>query len=134
MVCATALEFLKIVEGENLLENVRARGVELREGLTALAAKFDFIREIRGEGLMLGIELSVEGAPFVTEAMNRGLLINCTHDNTLRLLPPFIVTRAQVREFLRLMERVFTIAPRVVATAESQPVGTPARAARVAAR
>jgi acetylornithine/N-succinyldiaminopimelate aminotransferase len=134
MVCATALEFLKIVEDENLLENIRARGVELREGLASLAAKFDFIREIRGEGLMLGIELSVEGAPFVTEAMNRGLLINCTHDNTLRLLPPFIVTRAQVREFLRLMERVFSLAPRVVATAESQPAGTPARAAHVAAR
>ncbi len=134
LVCATALEFLKIIEEEKLLENIRARGAELREGLAALAAKFDFIREIRGAGLMLGIELSVEGAPFVAEALNRGLLINCTHDRTLRLLPPFIVTRAQVREFLRVLERVFAAIPRVAAAAESQPAGTPPRLAHAAAR
>jgi len=106
LVCATALEFLNIVEDSKLLENVRARGAELREGLTALAKKFDFIREIRGEGLMIGVELSVEGAPLVAEALKQGLLINCTHDFTLRLLPPFIVTRAQVREFLKTFELV----------------------------
>ncbi len=106
LVCATALEFLNIVEDAKLLENVRARGAELREGLAALAEKFDFIREIRGEGLIIGVELSVEGAPFVAEALNQGLLINCTHDFTLRLLPPFIVTRAQVREFLKTFELV----------------------------
>ncbi|MGA2427288.1 MAG: aspartate aminotransferase family protein [Candidatus Acidiferrum sp.] len=117
LVCATALEFLQIVEDAKLLENVRARGAELREGLTALAAKFDFIREIRGEGLMIGVELSIEGAPFVAEALNRGLLINCTHDFTLRLLPPFIVTRAQVREFLRLFEMVLASTSK----AESSP-------------
>jgi acetylornithine/N-succinyldiaminopimelate aminotransferase len=133
LVCATALEFLKIIEEEKLLENIRARGAELREGLAALAAKFDFIREIRGEGLMLGIELSVEGAPFVAEALNRGLLINCTHDRTLRLLPPFIVTRAQVREFLRVLEGVFAATPHVAAAAESQPAGTLPRLAHAAA-
>jgi acetylornithine/N-succinyldiaminopimelate aminotransferase len=134
LVCATALEFLRIIEEEKLLENIRARGAELREGLAALAAKFDFIREIRGEGLMLGIELSVEGAPFVTEALNRGLLINCTHDRTLRLLPPFIVTRAQVREFLGVLERVFASTLRVAAAAEPQPAGAPPRLAHAAAR
>src|SRR5580698_8742286 len=106
LVCATALEFLNVVESEKLLENVRARGAELREGLAALAKKFALIREIRGEGLMIGVELSIEGAPFVAEALKEGLLINCTHDFTLRLLPPFIVTRAQVREFVRTFELV----------------------------
>jgi len=134
LVCATALEFLNIIDEEKLLENIRARGAELREGLAALAAKFDFIREIRGEGLMLGIELSVEGAPFVAEALNRGLLINCTHDRTLRLLPPFIVTRAQVREFLRVLERIFAATPHAAAATESQPAGTPPRLAHAAAR
>jgi acetylornithine/N-succinyldiaminopimelate aminotransferase len=134
LVCAAALEFLKIVEEEKLLENIRARGAELRDGLAKLATEFDVIREIRGEGLMLGIELSLEGAPFVTEAMNRGLLINCTHDHTLRLLPPFIVTRAQVREFLHLLERVFAAKPRGVSGADSPPAVIPPRAAHVAAR
>lgn len=101
LACATALEFLAVVKDEKLLENVRARGAELRAGLALLAGRFPFIREIRGEGLMLGIELSVDGAPIVTEAMKSGLLINCTHERTLRLLPPFIVSKGEVREFLQ---------------------------------
>jgi acetylornithine/N-succinyldiaminopimelate aminotransferase len=118
LVCATALEFLNVVESERLLENVRTRGNELRDGLTALAKKFDFIREVRGEGLMIGVELSIEGAPFVAEATNRGLLMNCTHDLTLRLLPPFILTKAQVHEFLKLFESVLAS---VTSKADSVP-------------
>src|SRR4029077_14645982 len=106
LACAPALEFLEPVESEKLLENIRARGVELREGLAKLAAKFDFIREVRGEGLILGVELSIDANACVAEALRQVLLINCTHDFTLRLLPPFIITRAQVREFLRLFELV----------------------------
>jgi acetylornithine aminotransferase/acetylornithine/N-succinyldiaminopimelate aminotransferase len=112
LACATALEFLSIVEDDHLLENIRQRGEELRDGLAKLAAKFDFIREIRAEGLMIGVELSVDGSPFVSEAMQRGLLINCTRDFTLRLLPPFIIARAQVREFLRLFEIVLRTTPK----------------------
>ena len=133
LVCATALEFLNTVESEKLLENIRVRGAELREGLAALAAKFRFIREIRGEGLLLGVELSVEGNPFVAEAMRRGLLINCTHDFTLRLLPPFILSRAQVREFLRLFEMVLSATPQVIPTAAGK-TGFAPRVALAAAR
>jgi acetylornithine aminotransferase/acetylornithine/N-succinyldiaminopimelate aminotransferase len=125
LVCATALEFLNTIEECGLLENVRARGAELRQGLTALCAKFDFIREIRGEGLILGLELSVEGAPFVEEALRRGLLINCTHDFTLRLLPPFIVTSAQVRQFLRLLELVLAAVQKPASAKASYRVGAP---------
>jgi acetylornithine/succinyldiaminopimelate/putrescine aminotransferase len=54
------------------------------------------------------VQLSVEGAPFVVEAARLGLLINCTHDYIIRLLPPFIVSRPQVREFLKLFTAVLT--------------------------
>jgi acetylornithine/N-succinyldiaminopimelate aminotransferase len=111
LACAAALEFLNIIDDQKLLKNIAARGAELREGLLALAKKFDFIREVRGEGLIVGVELSVEGGPFVTEAMQRGLLMNCTHDFTLRLLPSFLITRTQVREFLRLFEKVLAAVP-----------------------
>ena len=134
LACATALEFLNTIEDEKLLENVRARGAELQEGLAALAAKFSFIREIRGEGLMIGIELSIEGAPFVSQAMLRGLLINCTHDFTLRFLPPFLVTRAQVRQFLRLLERLFVTTPQKAAAPDAAKTATPAHATLAAAR
>jgi acetylornithine aminotransferase/acetylornithine/N-succinyldiaminopimelate aminotransferase len=134
MACAVAIEFLNIVEEEKLLENIRARGTELREGLSKLAAKFDFISEIRGEGLIIGIELSIDGASFVAEAMQRGLLINCTHDFTLRFLPPFNITRAQVREFLRLFELVLATTPRQASAPDSSMSPNPARIAHAAAR
>jgi acetylornithine/N-succinyldiaminopimelate aminotransferase len=108
LVCATALEFLTLVEEEDLIANVQARGAELREGLDKLAGRFDFIQEIRGEGLIVGIDLTIPGAPFVEEALRRGLLINCTHDHILRLLPPFIVRKADVTEFLKKFEVVLT--------------------------
>ena len=106
LVCATALEFLTIVEEDNLLANIRERGAELRSGLETLTARFDFIGEVRGEGLMLGVDLIIDGAPFVEQALRRGLLINCTHDHILRLLPPFIIGRREVAEFLEKFETV----------------------------
>ncbi len=120
LVCAVALEFLTTVEEENLLANISERGRELRAGLTRLAAKFDFVRELRGEGLILGLELGVEGGPYVAEALRQGLLINCTHDYTLRLLPPFIIRPQQVREFLAKLETVFAKTRRAKATTASQ--------------
>jgi len=117
MICAAALEALQIIEDEKLLENVRARSEELRAGLEKLKSKCDFIKEIRGEGCMFGVELSVEGAAFVSEALKQGLLINCTHDYTIRLLPPFLIGKTQVREFLSLFEKVLSQAPRVVPAA-----------------
>jgi acetylornithine aminotransferase/acetylornithine/N-succinyldiaminopimelate aminotransferase len=106
LTCATGLTFLETVERKNLLANVRARGAELKAGLIKLAARFDFIREVRGEGLILGMDLEVEGAPYVAEALKQGLLINCTHDHILRLLPPFILTAQQVKEGLSIIESV----------------------------
>ena len=134
LVCRVALEFLNIVEDQELLENIRTRGAELREGLTKLAAKFDFVREVRGEGLMIGIELSIAGAPFVSMAMQRGLLINCTHEFTLRLLPPFIITRAEVREFLRLFELVLQTTPQQAAASDSGKTANPERVVLAAVR
>jgi len=126
LVCAVALEFLRTVEKEKLLENIRARGTELREGLQQLQKKHDFIREVRGQGLMLGVELSVEGGPYVTEGLRRGLVINCTHDYTLRLLPPFIVTSRQVREFLDKLETVLAKTRRPKVTAAQASAATAA--------
>lgn len=104
LACAVALEFLRTVEEENLLANVVQRGAELRAGLERLAGKFSFIREVRGTGLMLGVELATDGAPYVEAAFRRGLLINCTHERTLRLLPPLNVSARHVREFLAKFE------------------------------
>jgi len=134
LVCAVGLEFLNIVEEEDLLQNVRARGAQLREGLTQLAGKFDFIREVRGEGLIVGLDLSVEGGPYVAEAMRRGLLINNTHDHVLRFLPPFILTARQVEEGLSVIEKVLATTARPQEVASSAAGGEAAALEMAAAR
>jgi acetylornithine/N-succinyldiaminopimelate aminotransferase len=114
LVCAVALEFLATVEEDHLLDNVRERGEQLRAELSRFGSQFDFIREVRGEGLMLGIELAVEAKSYVTAALRKGLIINCTHDRVIRLLPPFIVTAAQVENFLNRLRNVFASTRRPV--------------------
>lgn len=133
LVCATALEVLRIIEDEKLMKNVRERGAELRAGLKHLAQEFAFIREVRGEGLIIGVDLNVEGGPFVEAALKRGLIINCTHEHILRILPPFILGPAQVSDFLAKLKAVFATTPRprsIEATHTSKTISTAASAAR----
>jgi acetylornithine/N-succinyldiaminopimelate aminotransferase len=106
LVCAAALEVLNVIEKKDLLKNVRERGAQLRAGLEKLAARFDFIREVRGEGLIVGVDLAIGGAPIVAEALLQGLIINCTHEHIIRLLPAFVISRADVDEFLTKFGKV----------------------------
>jgi acetylornithine aminotransferase/acetylornithine/N-succinyldiaminopimelate aminotransferase len=108
LACAVALEFLATIEEEDLLENVRVRGSQLRAELARLSAEFDFVREVRGEGLIVGMELAVEGKSYVEAALREGLIINCTHERVLRLLPPFIVTERQVKECTQRLKQILS--------------------------
>jgi acetylornithine/N-succinyldiaminopimelate aminotransferase len=121
LVCATALEFMNVVESEKLLSNIRERGAEIRAGIEELAAKFSFIKEVRGEGLILGVDLSIEGGPLVAAALEAGLLINCTHEHILRLLPPFTIRKRDVNEFLHKFEKVLAGAATSSPKSESAP-------------
>ncbi len=112
LVCATALEVLSIIEDEKLMKNARERGVEIKKGISKLASRFEFVREIRGEGLILGVDLNVEGGPFVEAALKNGLVINCTHDHILRFLPPLNIRKTHVAEFLSKLETVFAKTPK----------------------
>jgi len=107
LTCAMALEFLAILEDDDLLANVRDRGAQLRAGLSRFGAQFDFVREVRGEGLILGLDLAVEGRPYVEAALRNGLIVNCTNDHVIRLLPPFIVSERQVDDCLTRLRAVF---------------------------
>ena len=120
LVCAAALQVLSVIEKKNLLENVGERGAQLRAGLEKLAARFEFIREVRGEGLIVGVDLSVDGAPIVTEGLRQGLIINCTHEHIVRLLPAFIISRADVAEFLSKFERVLKAVSKASGTIVSE--------------
>ena len=89
---------LETIEEENLLEQANLLSNQFRTRLAALQQSCPLIREIRIVGLMIGIELTVAGAPVVDACLQRNLLINCTQDTVLRLLPAMTLTSQQVDE------------------------------------
>ena len=103
LACRVALEFFDILE--ELLPSIRRVGDYFRARLEELARKYDFLREVRGQGLMIGVDLSVPGKQMVLDAQAQGLLINCTHDTVLRFLPPYIVTEKEVDAAITILER-----------------------------
>jgi len=105
LACRVALEFLDIL-GE-LLPHIDKMGAYFRAGLEELQKQFRFIREVRGQGLMIGVELSFPGKQLVLDAMEQGLLMNCTHDTVLRFLPPYVATEKEFDRALRILKRVF---------------------------
>jgi acetylornithine/succinyldiaminopimelate/putrescine aminotransferase len=72
-----------------------------------LARKHAFVKEVRGFGLMLGMELTVPGKQLVLDAMKEGLLMNCTHDTVLRFLPPYTVTEKEIDRAVKVLGKLF---------------------------
>lgn len=89
---------IEMIEQENLLEHGQAMSNLFAERLSDLAERCPLIEDLRIRGMMIGIELSVEGAPFVKACLERQLLINCTHGTVLRLLPALNISADQVNE------------------------------------
>lgn len=104
LACRVALEFVSVLE--DVLPNIRRVGDHMRAGLDEIARRRPSVTEIRSRGLMLGIQLSRPGHEFVIRALERGLLLNCTHDTILRLLPPFILSSEQADEMLGIIDDV----------------------------
>ncbi|MDP2266990.1 MAG: acetylornithine transaminase [Thiobacillus sp.] len=96
LACATALATLNIIEEENLLENVQVRGEAIRSGLRQVLANVPGVVDIRGEGMMIGIELDRPCGELVGVARDAGVLINVTADTVIRLVPPLIYGEAEV--------------------------------------
>lgn len=98
LACATALAVIGSIEREGLCANALAMGKIIRDTLLADPAVAEKIVEIRGAGLMLGIELQNDCGQLVQEALDEGLLINVTAGNTVRLLPPLVINKDQATE------------------------------------
>ena len=105
VICRAALGVLKAVQKEKLLKNCQNMGKYLFEKLAMLKGVCPVIKEVRGLGLMLGVELNIEGKQIVQLAMDRGLLINCTHDKVLRLMPALNVTKKEIDQAIYILER-----------------------------
>lgn len=107
LMAAAALAALKVLLEDDILENCVSMGNYLRQQLEALQEKYDFIVEVRGRGLMLGMELNIEGSEMVKTALERGLLINCTVGKVLRFVPPLTVNRDEIDQMLEILNGIF---------------------------
>ncbi len=101
--CAAALATLETLESENLAERANELGARLLQAFKSTLADCDTVKDIRGSGLMLGIELSKPCAELVAQAADKGLLINVTAGNVIRLLPPLILSDAQAEQLVNIL-------------------------------
>jgi len=107
LACRAALVFLDALTAGGLLGHVRTVGAKMEQGLRSLAAKYPVIREVRGAGLMWGLDLTVDAGPYVDAALKRGLLINRTSGTVIRMLPPYVLSESDVDAALALLDAVF---------------------------
>ncbi|HZK18891.1 MAG TPA: acetylornithine transaminase [Clostridia bacterium] len=105
LAAAAGVATLNVLLDQGLVENAAGMGEYFKEKLTSLKDKHDIIKEVRGLGLMLGMQLTVPGAPIVEKCREMGLLINCIGADTLRFVPPLIVTEDDVDEAVDILDR-----------------------------
>lgn len=105
LACRVALEFFDILD--ELLPSIASVGGYFRMKLTELARRHSFVKEIRGQGLMIGVELEFPCKQLVLDGMKEGILFNCTHETVLRFLPPYILTEQDVDRAMTALGKVF---------------------------
>ncbi len=106
LMAAAALASVRTLIDDGVLENCRTSGAYLFQTLDELCQRYPFAREVRGQGLILGLELEIEGGEIVKRCLEKGLLINCTVGKVLRFLPPLIVTPAEIDEAMAILDEV----------------------------
>jgi acetylornithine/succinyldiaminopimelate/putrescine aminotransferase len=102
---AAGLATLETIEQDGLLQRACQLSDHFRARLEALAQSSPVVREVRMVGLMIGIELAIDGAPIVQACLERNLLINCTQGNVLRLLPAMTLTEDQVDQGCEILSQ-----------------------------
>ncbi|WP_366923219.1 acetylornithine transaminase [Metallumcola ferriviriculae] len=105
LACAAAVAAMTAMAEEKVVGNAAEIGDYFREKLSALIDRYDFVTEVRGSGLMLGLQLTKPGAAIVEYCLRAGLLINCVAGDTLRFLPPLNITTVEVDEAMSILER-----------------------------
>jgi acetylornithine/N-succinyldiaminopimelate aminotransferase len=103
---AAAIATLETILEEGFLENCRKMGEYLQERLWSLRKDHPVVQDVRGKGLLVGLDLTVEGNSIVKSCLERGVLINCTFDHILRMVPPLVITRQDVDRLVQVLDEV----------------------------
>src|SRR5215472_8384396 len=105
LACRIALEYLAILEEENLLSNVSTVGAYLNQQLKQLVDDYAAAKEVRGRGFIQGIDLDIPSRPIVEQGLAQGVLLNSTHDTVVRFLPPFLLQEQHVDKGIRVLRK-----------------------------
>ncbi len=108
LLAAAGVAAMKVFLNGDVLKNSITMGNYLQIKLEQLQTKYTFIAQVRGRGLMVGMELTIEGGEIVKTALDRGLLINCTAGKTLRFVPPLIVTQEEIDQMIKILDKIFS--------------------------
>lgn len=108
LVCSASLATINTIVEEKLAENAQKMGDYLKKKLTAIKEKFPVIKDVRGRGLIVGVELEIEGKDIVNKALGEGLILNCIGTNVLRFVPPLIVNEGHIDEGMSILEKVLS--------------------------
>ena len=106
LACAAAIEVLRVLLEGGEQERSRAKGGYLAKGLHAMKEQIPLIKEVRGMGLIQGLELEMDGKPIVRDCLERRVIINCTVGRVLRLLPPLIIQNEEIDRLLMILSEV----------------------------
>jgi acetylornithine/succinyldiaminopimelate/putrescine aminotransferase len=106
--CCAGIATVNEIYFNRAMSNAGEVGNYFLEKLRSLKNTFpNLVKEVRGKGMMLGVELTHDGSSVAEKFLENGILLNCTNGNVLRLLPPLILTKEQVDEAMKLFEKVF---------------------------
>lgn len=108
LACAAANAVIEIIEEGELIENSKKMGQYTIDKLNALKEKYEFIVDVRGLGLLIGIELSRNGGDIVDKMRDKGVLINCTADKVLRLAPALIINEENIDTMVQVLDEVLS--------------------------
>ena len=108
IVCAAALGVFEAIKKEKLLANTNKMASYLRKKLEALKKKYRIIKEIRNMGLIIGVELNIKGDDVYSQCLKEGLLINCTQDTVLRIMPPMTISKKEADKAILILDKVLS--------------------------
>jgi acetylornithine/N-succinyldiaminopimelate aminotransferase len=106
--CSAGLVMMQMLVRGGVLKNCMQMGKYFIKGLETLRTKFSFIRQIRGKGLILGVELDIDGNKIAETCMQEGLLLNCTAYKVLRFVPPLMIKKNEIDRGLDILEKVLS--------------------------
>jgi acetylornithine/succinyldiaminopimelate/putrescine aminotransferase len=108
LVCAAAIATLEVLLEEGfILDNCRRMGEYFVERLKGLQQRHPCVVSVRGLGLLVGMELAIDGKPIVQDCLEEGLLINCTMDRVLRFVPPLIILKEEIDLLINRLDGIF---------------------------